>query len=146
MCTGNAARSVMAENLFRVITQDQGLPFLAESAGIKAPEGALATPETVKILGEEGIDATGHKSRRVTRQMIEEADRILIMEKAHRDELLKLEPQSAPKIELLTSFSSDLERVKAGCDVADPVFMSETFYKNICDVVKDCVRGFIKRL
>lgn len=59
LCTGNSARSQMAEGLLR---QDAGDRFEVESAGTKA---SLVRPEAIAAMRELGIDISGHRSKNV---------------------------------------------------------------------------------
>jgi arsenate reductase len=60
VCTGNSARSQMAEALLR---RDGGDAFDVVSAGVD-PRGI--NPLTVRVLGEVGIDIAGARSKSVT--------------------------------------------------------------------------------
>ena len=57
LCTGNSARSQMAEGLLREIGGDK---FAVESAGV-APSSVR--PEAVEAMGEIGFDISGHRSK-----------------------------------------------------------------------------------
>ena len=59
LCTGNSARSHMAEGLLRAIAGDR---FEVESAGV-AP--SLVRPEAIEVMSEVGIDISGHRSKSV---------------------------------------------------------------------------------
>ena len=59
LCTGNSARSQMAEGLLR---HDAGERFDVESAGTKP---GLVRPEAVAVMKELGIDISGHRSKHV---------------------------------------------------------------------------------
>ena len=59
LCTGNSARSQMAEGLLR---HDAGDRFEVESAGTKP--GQLR-PEAIAVMKEIGIDISGHRSKSV---------------------------------------------------------------------------------
>ena len=59
LCTGNSARSQMAEGLLR---QDAGERFEVESAGTKA---SFVRPEAIAAMRELGIDISGHRSKNV---------------------------------------------------------------------------------
>ncbi len=59
LCTGNSARSQMAEGLLR---HDAGERFEVESAGTKA---SLVRPEAIAAMSELGIDISGHRSKNV---------------------------------------------------------------------------------
>ena len=59
LCTGNSARSQMAEGILRHIAGDK---FDVESAGI-APSSVR--PEAIEAMREIGIDISGHRSKSV---------------------------------------------------------------------------------
>ena len=59
LCTGNSARSQMAEAFIRKYADDR---FEAHSAGLE-PKGL--NPLTVKVMGEVGIDISGQASKGV---------------------------------------------------------------------------------
>ena len=59
LCTGNSARSQMAEGLLR---HDAGEKFDVESAGTKP---GSVRPEAIAVMREAGIDITGHRSKHV---------------------------------------------------------------------------------
>ena len=59
LCTGNSARSQMAEGLLR---QDAGDRFEVFSAGTNPGQ---VRPEAIAVMGELGIDISGHRSKHV---------------------------------------------------------------------------------
>jgi arsenate reductase len=59
LCTGNSARSQMAEGLLR---HDAGERFVVESAGTKA---SSVRPEAIAAMKEVGIDISGQRSKNV---------------------------------------------------------------------------------
>jgi arsenate reductase (thioredoxin) len=59
LCTGNSARSQMAEGLLR---HDAGASFEVESAGTKP---GTVRPEAIAVMNELGIDISGHRSKNV---------------------------------------------------------------------------------
>jgi arsenate reductase len=59
LCTGNSARSQMAEGLLR---HDAGERFEVESAGTKP---SIVRPEAIAAMDELGIDISGHRSKSV---------------------------------------------------------------------------------
>jgi arsenate reductase len=59
LCTGNSARSQMAEGLLR---HDAGDCFEVESAGTKP---SSVRPEAIAVMRELGIDISGHRSKSV---------------------------------------------------------------------------------
>ena len=59
LCTGNSARSQMAEGLLR---NDAGYRFTVESAGTKP---STVRPEAIAVMKEVGIDISSHRSKSV---------------------------------------------------------------------------------
>ena len=59
LCTGNSARSQMAEGLLR---HDAGQRFQVESAGTRPGH---VKPEAIAVMKEIGIDLAGHRSKHV---------------------------------------------------------------------------------
>jgi len=59
LCTGNSARSQMAEGLLR---HDGGRRFEVESAGVIK---SFVRPQAIAAMDEIGIDITGHRSKSV---------------------------------------------------------------------------------
>jgi len=71
LCTGNSARSQMAEGLMR-----EALPGKAEvfSAGTKP---SLVRPEAIAVMSELGIDLSGHRSKSVDEFAGQEFDYVI---------------------------------------------------------------------
>lgn len=59
LCTGNSARSQMAEGLLR---HDGGAGFEVHSAGVRP---SRVRPEAIEAMQEIGIDISGHRSKSV---------------------------------------------------------------------------------
>jgi len=59
LCTGNSARSQMAEGLLR---HDAGDRFDVQSAGTRA---SSVRPEAIAVMRELGVDISGHRSKNV---------------------------------------------------------------------------------
>ncbi|HUS09674.1 MAG TPA: arsenate reductase ArsC [Pyrinomonadaceae bacterium] len=59
LCTGNSARSQMAEGLLRDMAGDK---FEVASAGVSPTH---VRPEAIEVMGELGIDISGHRSKSV---------------------------------------------------------------------------------
>jgi arsenate reductase len=71
LCTGNSARSQMAEGLLKNITQNE---YEVYSAGTKP---SIVRPEAIKALAEIGIDISGNRSKSVDEFVDEEIDYVL---------------------------------------------------------------------
>ena len=71
LCTGNSARSQMAEGLLKHITKSK---YDIYSAGTKP---SIVRPEAVKVLAEIGIDISHHRSKSVDEFINQEIDYVL---------------------------------------------------------------------
>ena len=71
LCTGNSARSQMAEGILRHMAGDD---FDVVSAGV-AP--SYLRPEAIKVMGELGIDISGHRSKSVDEFLGQELDYVI---------------------------------------------------------------------
>lgn len=146
VCTGNSCRSVMAEALFRKVTANRPDDFSIYSAGISALDGYQATRETLEVMAAHGADASDHRSQRLTEEMIEDADKIFVMERLHKDWILRLVPEAESKVHLLSEFASKERSNHQDIDIPDPIRMSDQFYKNVAVVIYDCVKNIAKTL
>lgn len=71
LCTGNSARSQMAEGLLR---HDGGDRFEVESAGVIK---SFVRPQAIAAMDEVGIDVTGHRSKSVDEFTGQEFDYVI---------------------------------------------------------------------
>jgi len=71
LCTGNSARSQMAEGILR---HDGGDEFEVESAGMKP---GSVRPEAIQVMREIGIDISDHRSKSVDEFVGQEFDFVI---------------------------------------------------------------------
>lgn len=115
------------------------------SCGIAAPEGIMATAEAVSVMKEEGIDISYHRARRITDEMIKNADLILVMANNHKNEILTRVPQARDKVYLLREFDDSVKSVM-DLNIDDPIGMPVEFYRNARDIIKKALEKFVKLL
>ena len=139
VCTGNSCRSVMAEGYFKHLVAEQAGDFLVGSAGVGAMDGYPASPETLRVLREQGIDMSEHQSRKITSAMVRTADKIFVMEVMHKEAILQHWPEAGEKVHLLTEYSTDEFQRSLEIDIPDPIRMPNNFYNNVFRVIRDCV-------
>jgi protein-tyrosine-phosphatase len=130
VCTGNTCRSPMAEGLLKALLPP-GCGWEVSSAGICAAAGWPPSEHAVKALREKGIDISGHRSRTLTPQLIEEADLLVTMTQGHRQAVLAAVPQSEGKVFLLKSFGI----AQSPADIYDPVGESLDVYRRVRDEI-----------
>lgn len=117
ICTGNTCRSPMAEGLFRHLlaeklgcTEEELLDrgFVVASAGLAAAPGYPASPESVRLLQERGIDIAAHASQQLTMELLNKVDFIFTMTRGHRDAILSEFPELAERVNLLSHENRDI--------------------------------------
>ena len=133
VCTGNSCRSPMAEGLLKDLLQKEGVAdVVVESAGTAAPVGMSPTDNALIVMAEKGIDMTSHRARRLSRDMVDEADLILVMEDAHKRFIEKLFSPPEGKVFMLKAFGRNEE----GGEVQDPIGGDLDFYRHSREVLK----------
>lgn len=115
VCTANICRSPMAMGLMLARIKADPARWQVESAGIWAQRGSPPAQYTLEVLQARGIDLEGYRSRPITREMIQEFNLILTMERNHREALRSAFPQDSSKIFMLSEMLGRMS------DVVDPV-------------------------
>ena len=136
----------MAEGFLKKLLSGRKKEFNIGSAGIFAMDGYPPTEETVRAMEDDGVDVSGHLSRRLTPEMVRTADKIYVMELLHRAAILNAWPESSEKVFLITEFSSDSRKKKEDINIPDPIRQSDGFYKEVREVIQDCVKNIVKSL
>ena len=128
LCTGNSARSQMAEGLLR---HDSGGDFEVASAGVEA---SFVRPQAIKVMSEIGIDISNHHSKSVEEFLGQEFDYVItVCDNAN---------------ERCPVFTGNVKRIHWSLD--DPAAVTgeeevklETF-RRVRDEIRERLRGFVK--
>lgn len=84
VCTGNTCRSPLAEVLLQRELKARGIEdVVVESAGTGAWEGIPASEGSYLVALEHDLDLSAHRSRLLTRELVEAADLVLTMGRSH---------------------------------------------------------------
>lgn len=115
------------------------------SAGTEAFPGRRASLRILHLLKKEEIDLSAHWTRKISREIVDEACIIFVMEKAHREAILELAPQMEGRVFLLSQFYSEREILPMETEIPDPIGMDNFFYENVNDIIKDCCQRVLSR-
>ncbi|MDQ1501941.1 MAG: protein-tyrosine phosphatase [Actinomycetota bacterium] len=115
LCTGNTCRSPMAAALFaaRVAGSSGPLsPVHVHSAGLLS-DGQPATDHGVKIMARQGLDTSGHRSTRITPELLGGTDLVVAMARDHVRKAVVVDPDVWPRIFTLKEIVRRGERLGA---------------------------------
>lgn len=93
VCSGNICRSPIAEQALRARTDADGI--VVASAGTIAREGMAMTEEAMAMSRLLGGDPSDHVSRRLTAQLVRDADLVLTAAREHRARVVELFPRAS---------------------------------------------------
>ena len=136
VCTGNICRSPMAEFIFRRHLASRP-DWATCSAGVMAGYGIPASRYAVKAVKELAIDLRPHRSQPMSGELVDDAAIIVVMTRAHREELCERFPDAEPKVALLKSFDPESD----GGDVLDPIGMTLDVYRHVRDEIATALWG-----
>ncbi|HEY8909480.1 MAG TPA: low molecular weight protein arginine phosphatase [Desulfosporosinus sp.] len=109
ICTGNTCRSPMAEGLAREMF---GEAIEVSSAGMEAWEGEPASSHALKVLLEQNLDLSKHRSRRISSELLADADWIIPMTKAQEAGLRRFFPQFVHKTRCLGDWGDNNREIQ----------------------------------
>lgn len=105
LCTGNAARSVMAATMM----SDRSDQVRVTSAGTHSIEGLPMSSRTRDALAGHGVGDKSHLSSQVDDDMVDEATVIAVFEPMHVNYMRKHHPDAAAKVGSLRRLAQELE-------------------------------------
>lgn len=140
VCTGNTCRSPMAEYFFLRLAHEAGLAWSVSSAGTQAPVGAPLSPGASAVFAARGIGPVAHRARRVDKTLLDAADVVYVMERAHRDDLLAHFPEAGTKIFVLRE-AAGLSPV----DVVDPAGADAAAYQSCAAAIEEALEIIVRR-
>lgn len=140
VCTGNTCRSPMAEGIFNELKVREKLDIQVLSAGVSAYEGNMISENAIKAMTSLH-DISHFRSKMITEDLIDQADIILTMTKAHKDLLLLKFKGIENKVFLLNEFAFGLEE-----DITDPYGGNLEEYNKVRDEIYKAALSIIEQL
>jgi len=93
-------------------------------------------------MKEYGIDISSHKTKSLSKDLIDEADLILVMERKHRERVQELNPEAKNKTFLLKEFAPEKENL----EIRDPIGLSDEVYKEVAEEIKSALEKVLPRI
>jgi protein-tyrosine-phosphatase len=141
-CTGNLCRSPMAEGLLRArLARDEARQdWRVGSFGVWTVDGRPASAYAVEEMDWRGIDLHSHLSRSVTREMMTEADLVLVMTHHHAEALRAAFPEQTYKLHLLSEMAGQAR------DIGDPYSGTRTEYAHTAKELEQLIEDGYERI
>ncbi len=164
VCSGNVCRSAIAERLTRAYAAEHGIDTLtAESAGTRALVGFPIEPMAQRVIEGLGGDAADFKARKLKAEHIKNADLILTMTEALREDTMRLVPgilhstftlleahRIATAVDATSIGDLAVARHKLTPDdrenISDPVGLSEAAFVAVGDRIADALLPLLTTL
>jgi protein-tyrosine phosphatase len=128
VCSGNICRSPMAKVLYDDMITKNGLPDVADSAGLRTQDGLCASVPAVRVMAEVfGLSLAEHRSKALTPELVDWADLIVCMTNRHVFEIRALYPQ-VNAVTLAQLAGRDF-------DIADPFGGSDEVYRTCAQTI-----------
>lgn len=137
VCVGNICRSPTAEYLFRQHLSNRDIQ--VGSAGISAMCDYPMDATAAQVMGEHGVDGSGHRARQVTPELLRESDLILGMEKSHLTALARLAPEASGKMFLL-------DKWVGARDIPDPYRQQRPAFEHVYTLIDQGIRSWLPYL
>jgi protein-tyrosine phosphatase len=133
----------MAEAVLKNILKEKGLEGIeVSSAGIHALVGEEAPAAAQRVLSRKGIHLSGHRGRQLDRDLVDQADILLVMDRYQLAVVESLLPESKGKLLLLREFAP-----QGGSEmVSDPYGGSEEDYRLCLSRIEECMPGLLERI
>jgi protein-tyrosine phosphatase len=129
----------MAAGALRLELGEESAQVDTSSAGTAAWENQPATPEAVAVAAADGVDLSGHRSRRVTPALLRSADLVMVMESAQVAQVHAL-GADASRTHVLNEWP---EPAEPAMPVSDPFGASREAYEECWRRIRHHVRRLV---
>ena len=144
ICTGNICRSAMAEGYLKSKIDENKMQdkVSVESAGTNAKTGELSTEFANAAIKKYGVDLYGHKAIHVRDVDLQSFDYIIVMTKAHKDELIRKYKNIEDRIHLLKEYTKQTGYM----DIDDPWGLDFNVYQGCAEEIVEAIDKLIEEL
>ena len=139
LCTGNICRSPMAEVFLREHALRRGQKVNVRSASILGLDGRSAHKLSVKVMMEQGMDISHHRSQPLTDALMVWADEVLGMTLEHCAQVRERYPDAEARVSNLAGYAGMIQ-------LKDPLGSWRWTFRTSRDDINRCCQAFIERL
>jgi protein-tyrosine phosphatase len=138
----------MAEAIARKMLTDRKGDAHAQvlSAGLAALPNAGATEEAVIVMREMGLDLGAHKATLLTPRLVKEADLILTMTLAHKEQVKQMAGQEVCQERRKIFTLAEFARAGAGADIRDPIGGSLKVYRQCAAELRSLIEPALDKI
>lgn len=132
VCLGNICRSPLAEGIMKQLAAEQHLDWEVASAGTGSwHTGQPADRRSIAVAKKFGYEISGQRAKHFGREMFEEYDRILVMDRNNLRDVLNLAGNDAERKKVKLFLTDDLE-------VQDPYYDDTLFEPVFLEIERRC--------
>ncbi|WP_241575009.1 protein tyrosine phosphatase [Rosenbergiella nectarea] len=135
VCTGNICRSPTGERLLRQLLPNKKV----DSAGTGALKGHAADATATLVAEKHNLSLADHQGQQFTRQLAQQYDLILVMEKHHQEEVTSIAPEARGKTMLFAHWLTS----KA---IPDPYRQSQEAFEHVYQLIEQAAQAWAKKL
>jgi len=147
ICYANTCRSPAAEHLARHYAKKHNLSYVSFSSAGWHDAFEFAQPETINYVKQKGIDMSSFRPTTITKEILENQDLIIGMEKFHllkvRHKFKELREQLRDKMYTLKQFNGADKR---DYNIPDPYMTGFENYNRIMQIVEENVEKLVKKI
>ncbi|MBL7205680.1 MAG: hypothetical protein ISS63_15345 [Desulfobacteraceae bacterium] len=144
VCSANVSRSFLAENLLKRELEKENIKDVSvASAGLNTFDLNEPDQNMVAHLSKIGIPPGNHRPKQMSKQDIDWANIILVMEDNHAKKIMDLWPEAKPKLQIFGRFVSAGPSID---DIIDPFGRSPYHYRLAQSQITLAVKNFVNKL
>lgn len=143
VCTANLVRSYMAEAILKGKLRKLGRKDVEVfSAGLMPMKGVERDEKAEQVVAEMGYPLYGHRARQLTREIVETATWVFVMEQSQEEKLKQAYPELASKVRLLKTCSPEYDGIHS--DISDPYRQSTFKYRQCFSEIYMSIEGLMR--